>query len=384
MEEAVCGRESGLRSFVLSQIRTNGPIPFSRFMEWCLYHPEHGYYRGGRAKIGKDGDYYTSPSVHPLFGRVLARQLLQMSEVLGGKTFDVVEVGGGKGFLCQDILDWTEAHAPDLYHRMRYYLFETSPVFLKEQRDRLAGHDRKEKIRWVEGEKLKKEKDWLEGCILSNELVDAFPVHRVVLQHGEVRELYVTEKEGELSEQWGELSDRRILSYIDSLPFSLEEGQKAEVNLRALDWIEDAARSLRRGFILTIDYGFLDNDLYSPHRSEGTLLCYHRHQVSENALERPGEQDITAHVNFTSLIRKGEEVGLRFTGLVPQYRFLLRLGLLEEVESLGEGLPELEALQMRLSVKRLIEPETGMGEVFKVLIQHKGIETPGLDGLKDL
>jgi SAM-dependent MidA family methyltransferase len=384
MEEAVSGQESGLKNYVLSQIRAKGPIPFSQFMEWCLYHPEHGYYRGGKADIGKEGDYYTSPSVHALFGRVLARQFLQMSEVLGGETFDVVEMGGGKGFLCQDILDWTEENAPDLYRRMRYYLFETSPVFLEEQKGRLAGHDSKGKITWFEEVKLKDGKDWIEGCILSNELVDAFPVHRVALQHGKVRELYVTEKEGALEEQWGEPSDSRIISYMNSLPFSLEEGQVAEVNLRALDWMEEVARSLRRGFILTIDYGFRDNDLYSPHRSEGTLLCYHQHRVSGNPFERPGEQDITAHVNFTSLIRKGEEVGLMLTGLVPQYRFLLGLGLLEEVESLGRGLPELEALQMRLSIKHLVEPETGMGETFKVLIQHKGLEMPDLDGLRDL
>ncbi len=141
---------------------------------------------------------------------------------------------------------------------------------------------------------------------------------------------------------------------------------------------------MKRGFVLTIDYGYLAEELYAPHRREGTLLCYYRHRTSEDPYERLGEQDITSHVNFTGLIRKGEEVGLRLTGLVPQYQFLIGLGILQEMESLVEELSEIEGLRLRLSLKHLIEPETGMGEVFKVLIQHKGIDQPQLDGLRDL
>jgi SAM-dependent MidA family methyltransferase len=141
---------------------------------------------------------------------------------------------------------------------------------------------------------------------------------------------------------------------------------------------------LERGFVLTIDYGYLAEELYAPHRREGTLLCYYQHQASENPYERLGEQDITSHVNFTGLIRKGEEVGLRFAGLVPQYRFLIGLGILEQMETLGKELTELEGLKWRLSLKHLIEPELGMGEVFKVLVQHKGMDQPQLDGLRDL
>jgi SAM-dependent MidA family methyltransferase len=141
---------------------------------------------------------------------------------------------------------------------------------------------------------------------------------------------------------------------------------------------------LKKGFVLTIDYGYPAEELYAPYRKEGTLLCYHRHQTSDNFLEQLGEQDMTSHVNFTGLIRKGEEVGLRFTGLVPQYQFLMGLGLLREMESLGGALSEVDGLNLRLTVKHLIEPEAGMGEVFKVLIQHKGIENPRLDGLREL
>ena len=222
------------------------------------------------------------------------------------------------------------------------------------------------------------------GCFLSNELVDAFPVHRVIFDQGGLKEVYVTQEDGQLKEEQGEISDPGIAGYLKSMRITLQEGQKAEVNLKALEWMEKVSRSLRKGFVLTIDYGYPSEELYAPHRSEGTLLCYYKDQISNNPYERVGQQDMTSHVNFTSLIRKGEEVGLHFTGLVPQYRFLIGLGILQEMESSGQHLSEIDGLKLRLSLKHLIEPEAGMGETFKVLIQHKGIEKPQLDGLREL
>jgi SAM-dependent MidA family methyltransferase len=384
MEEEKGIQEERLRRFILSQIEKGGPIPFSQFMEWCLYHPEYGYYQSERPKIGRDGDYYTSPCVHPLFGSLIARQLSQMSEQLGVETFDVVEMGGGRGFLCEDVLQWARKNSSVFYQRLRYHLIETAPSFLKEQRERLSEYKKEGKIFWMDREALEEGKVQIEGCFLSNELVDAFPVHQVIFDHGKLKEIYVAQDHGQLKEQRGELSDSRIASYFQSMDITLQEDQRAEVNLKALDWMEKVAWCLKKGFILTIDYGYLAKELYGPHRREGTLLCYTQHQTSDNPYERLGQQDITSHVNFTSLIQKGEEVGLQFTGLVPQYQFLLALGLLQEMESLGREMPEMDALQLRLSLKHLIEPEMGMGEVFKVLIQHKGIDQPKLDGLREL
>ena len=384
MEKAGRGREEGLRGFILSEIAKKGPIPFSQFMEWCLYHPEYGYYRTEGAKIGREGDYYTSPCVHPLFGHLVAKQLFQMAEALGGGRFDVLEMGGGRGFLCEDILDWAKTNRSSFYHRLRYLLLETAPHLQKEQRERLSEQEREGRVCWIGPEEFRNGKVEIEGCLLSNELVDAFPVHRVVSDRGHLKEIYVTRREDRFEDWWGEPSDPMICGYLRSMDIVLQEGQKAEVNLEALTWIEIAGRSLKRGFILTIDYGYLSEELYAPHRREGTLLCYAQHRISEDPYERVGSQDITSHVNFTSLIRKGEEVGLRFTGLVPQYRFLIGLGFLQEMESLGEKGSEIDALRLRLSLKHLIEPEAGMGEIFKVLIQHKGIDKPALDGLRDL
>jgi SAM-dependent MidA family methyltransferase len=376
--------EKGLRAFVLSQIEERGPIPFFQFMEWCLYHPEFGYYRSGKTRIGRDGDYYTGPCVHPLFGQLIAKQLFQMAEILGNETFDVVEMGGGPGFLCMDILDWAKKSSPIFYERLRYYLIETAPYFLKEQQVRLSEHERAGKVFWLNLEGFGNGKVKIQGCFLSNELVDAFPVHRVVFDQGDLKEIYVTQQDGHLKEALGEPSDPRISDYFRSMNVALGEGQKAEVNLQALDWLEKVARCLKKGFVLTIDYGYLAEELYAPFRRDGTLLCYYHHEISENLFERLGEQDITSHVNFTGLIKRGEELDLHLTGLVSQSRFLIGLGILQEMEALERGLSEIDGLRLRLSLKHLIQPEAGMGEVFKVLIQHKGIERPLLDGLRDL
>jgi len=384
MEEEKRSRGEALKKFILSEIKKRGPIPFSQFMEWCLYHPDYGYYQSGGMNIGKNGDFYTSPCVHPIFGGLIAKQLSQMWDQTGGKTFDVIEQGGGRGFLCEDILQWVKRKVPSFYQHLRYYLLETSSFLIREQKERLAEYEKGGKVFWMDPATFEEGKNLIEGCFLSNELVDAFPVHRVVLDHGNLREIYVTEDAGQLKEELGDLSDSRIAPYFRSIDIVLEEGQRGEVNLEALDWMEKVAKCLKKGFVLTVDYGYCAKELYSPSRREGTLLCYAHHQTSDNPYERLGEQDITAHINFTSLIQKGEEVGLHFTGLAPQYRFLIALGFLQEMESLGREMAETDALRLRLSLKHLVEPEMGMGEVFKVLIQHKGIAEPKLDGLQEL
>jgi SAM-dependent MidA family methyltransferase len=374
----------GLRQFVLSKMNAEGPIPFSRFMEWCLYHPDYGYYQSERVKIGIEGDYYSSPCVHPLFGYLVGSQLAQMAEFVGGETFSVVEMGGGRGFLCKDILDWAKKKEPTFYDRLQCYLLEKAPLAVKDQRERLSPYEKEEKVFWRDPERFEEGMHGLDGCFLSNELVDAFPVHRVIRHEGTLREIYVTQRDDQFAEDSGDLSDPRIAAYLDSFGIALEEGQKAEVNLQALDWMEQVGRWLRRGFVITIDYGYLAAELYAPHRRDGTLLCYFQHRPCQDLYERLGEQDMTSHVNFSALIQKGEEVGLQLTGLVPQYRFLLALGILQEMESVGRAMTSLGALKLRLSLKHLIEPEIGMGEVFKVLIQHKGMPRPQLDGLRDL
>lgn len=384
MEETPGGRVGKLRQWIFSTLREKGPIPFSQWMAWCLYHPQYGYYRSEEVKIGKEGDYFTSPCIHPIFGGMVAKQIAQMAELVGEEQFTIVEIGSGRGYLCQDILDWAKKRAPHFYKKLQYRLVETNPYSVEEQKKRLCPYVEEGKVNWMEEKTDGQGREPIIGCILSNELIDAFPVHQVVVDKGQLKEIYVTVHEDQLKEILGEPSDPRLLSYFEWMSLSLEEGQRAEVNLKALDWVEEVASLLRKGFVVTIDYGYPAEELYAPHRRQGTLLCYHRHQASDNPYERLGEQDITAHVNFSALVKKGEEVGLQWTGLVSQNHFLLALGVLEELESLSADLSEFESLKMRLAFLHLIEPEKGMGELFKVLIQHKGIERPRLDGLRDL
>ncbi len=373
-----------LKTFIISRIRAEGPVTFARFMEWCLYHPLHGYYSSGAAGIGKDGDYYTAPCVHPLFGGMVAKQLSEMHRILGKATFTILEIGGGRGFLCQDILNWLKQHDPELYRCLDYTIMELSPSFRQEQQDRLAGEAAQGKVRWVPTDLLRLGRLSLEGCILSNELVDAFPVHRIRCEGGELQEILVYEEEGRFIERLGGLSDPALGRYFAALGINIAEGQTVEVNLRALAWLEEAASCLKQGFLLTIDYGCQAAELYAPWRRDGTLRCFFRHGLKDSPYENLGKQDITAHVNFTSLIRKGEEVGLHLAGLVPQNRFLLALGLLEAAAAATKDLSAVAGLQLRLSLKHLLDPERGMGEIFKVLIQQKGIEKPQLRGLRKL
>ncbi|MDP2267904.1 MAG: SAM-dependent methyltransferase [Deltaproteobacteria bacterium] len=373
-----------LRNFIIDRIRAAGPVTFARFMDWCLYHPVHGYYSSGAARIGKEGDFYTGPCVHPVFGSLVARQLCQMHEILGGEPFTILEVGAGRGFLGLDILAWIRRHDPECYRRLDYFIVELSPLFRREQRERLAQEVERGKVHWLSREDLIEQRFSLTGCILTNELVDAFPVHRLVGEEGALKEIYVDEQDGRFTERRGNLSDPLISAYFDALGIKLAVGQEAEIGLQAGQWLEEMGCILKRGFMMTIDYGCLAAELYDPGRRRGTLRCFYRHQLADSPYENVGRQDITAHVDFTSLIRKGNEIGLDFTGLVPQYRFLMAMGLLEEMAEISQDMSPVNSLQLRLSLKHLIDPELGMGEVFKVLIQHRGVDRPELRGLRAL
>ena len=370
-----------LKAIIFDRIRHQGSIPFSEFMELCLYHPVHGYYQTTREKIGKEGDYYTSPSVHPVFGRLLARQLKEMGDLVGGDPFWVVEAGAGRGTLAKDILDCLVEESPEFFGRVRYGIIERSPSFIEEQTMRLAPHEGK--VDWLDLEEVPDES--LQGCFVSNEFFDALPSHRVVVRNGTLREIYVTVENGVLCEVFEESSTLAVRQYLDNMEVRLVEGQQAEVNLEAIRWLDQVARVLCRGFLLTIDYGYLAEDLYAVDRRWGTLLCYYRHTCSEDPYAHIGLQDMTTHVNFTGLIKRGDSLGFHLAGLVPQYQFLLSLGFLEEIERLNvRDLPPQCALTERLAMKHLILPDGGMGDTFKVLIQHRGVGDIRLRGLRAL
>ncbi|HTY20108.1 MAG TPA: SAM-dependent methyltransferase [Geobacteraceae bacterium] len=367
-----------LRRLILDRIGEKGRITFADYMGSCLYEPGLGYYTSPGKRVGAEGDFYTSSNVHWAFGRLIAREIVRMWETMDSPPFfDIVEVGAGNGRLAVDILETIADLEPALYDKLRYRLVEAEPT-LREVQAALLG-DHCERCAWNTPEELAEGRLSISGCLLSNELIDSFPVHLVEMASEGLREVYVTAVDGEFAEILDLPSTPELEEYLVRLGIVLLPGQRAEINLEAGRWLARAARALNRGFVMTIDYGYPAEELYAPFRKNGTLLCYYRHRVEENPYIRVGRQDITSHVDFTSLIRRGEEAGLATVWFGEQYRFLLAAGLMEEITALETGAySEEDRRNCRLILKKLILPDGGMGDTFKVLIQAQGVNNPSL------
>ncbi len=349
-------------------------------MALCLYHPEHGYYTQARERTGVAGDYFTSPDLHPIFARLAARQAVEMWDLLGRPSpFSWVEMGAGRGLFAQDFLSWVKSVRPDFAMALEYVAIEPGPRQRDLLRERLTEKGLEGEVRRLENlEQLAP----ITGCFFSNELVDAFPVAVVTRAGGHLKEIYVAAQGDELREKLGPISDPAIAAAVARYANQLEEGCRVEVNLMAAQWMRSVAEKLSRGFVITVDYGDLAKYLYIQERPQGTLLAYRSHWPSQDVFATPGQADLTAHVNFSALIDAGNDAGLEFTGFTSQQRFLLALGEANEFADLYEpGSSEVENLKARLKLKRLIHPE-GMGNIFKVLVQHRGISSPQLTGLK--
>ena len=366
-----------LKSIITDIIREKGQITFSEYMDMALYHSVEGYYNSFREKIGKDGDYYTSSHVHPVFGQLIARQIHQMWNVLGKNAdFTVMEAGAGKGFLCCDILDYIKDQFPRFYESLTYGILEVSSHFALSQRELLEKHDHRDKVTWYTPDDFKKREFSFNGCYLSNELLDAFPVNIVRMEEDGLKEIYVTLRDDVFVEELGDLSTPALEQYFKNLDVQLDKGQRAEVNLNMLDWLKEINIAMGRGFVITIDYGYTAEELFAPYRRNGTLSCYYRHTVNHNPYTRLGYQDITAHVDFTTLMKTGEEIGLENIHYLEQYRFLMALGLLDIMADLEKKIymmSTVEYYREKLAMKNFLIPG-GMGVLFKVLLQQKGLE----------
>jgi len=364
-----------LRQKIADQIKTEGPISFETFMALALYDPEFGYYARPSANIGRTGDFYTSPHLHMIFGIMIGRQLEEMWEVMGRpERFRVVEMGAGMGHLAKDILDYIVTK--ELSAHIDYSIVELNPALREQQQTLLSGHAGK--IRWFSG---LGDIGTAAGCFLSNELLDALPVHLVV-KRDELMEVFVSlpeERDNEHVNAFTEVErpcNGTISAYLQDFSIDLRKGYKTEINLRIKDWLTEVSEKLERGFILTIDYGYSSAEYYSEERSAGTLLCYYKHQVNEDPYLHMGEQDITAHVNFSSVKKWGEELGLRTEGYCPQGTYLVSLGIDELITEMYGQSPELFEMA---KIKGLIFPQ-GMGASHQVMVQSKGIDGVKLRG----
>lgn len=368
---------ANLTSTIRDEIAARGPMTFARFMELALYHPQWGYYTAPEAaqRIGRGGDFYTSVSVGKLFGELLARQFAEMWEAMGNPAqFTVLELGAHRGQLASDVRVWAERERPDFAAALRYEARDygaASPAVaaVSDRRPFAAEEPPAVRDRRYSAEQIT-------GCIFSNELVDALPVHRIVRQGGEWLEQCIAVSGKQFTFVAAPLSNDELRDAIARLPLPDVDGYATEIHLEASRWMRRVAATLERGFVLTIDYGYAAEDYYAPHRKDGTLLCYHQHQASHDPLARVGEQDITAHVNFTALAEAGAAHGLKTLGFTDQGRFIT--GLLEQA---GEPLLATLGPKATAQLKTLLHPEL-MGRTFKAIVQQRGMDGTRLSGLK--
>lgn len=345
---------------IRQRISQRGAITFAEFMELALYHPGGYYSRDSR--IGAGGDYFTSPVLHPAFGALVAVQLEVMWDTLGRPSpFWIVEPGAGGGQLATDIQSFANAHMSEFAHAIRYIQVDRSPCPVPTD---LSNHP--SRLR-ASGLPL----DGITGCILSNELFDAFPAHRFRIADGQVQETYISlGSEGRFREEYGPPSTPRIADRLSSLPRQLPDGFRGEVNLGIGDWMNDAASALDRGYVLTIDYGYEANELYSDARARGTFQTYYKHVDGSSPYQRVGRQDMTAHVDFSALIAEGLNAGLRPVFLTTQAEFLKSLGFDTMLASLRESdlAHPVKAANLR-AMTELVKPDS-LGK-FRVLTQEK-------------
>jgi SAM-dependent MidA family methyltransferase len=421
-----------LRHIIEQEIAQRGPIPFSRYMELCLYHPELGYYSRNAEQFGKAGDFYTSSDVHAVFGRLLARQFEEMWRALGSPAeVEILELGAGRGLFAQDVLAWSEKKFPEFFHALHYSLAEQSPKL----RDRLRGvlerflesgkassvsedaaekHIHQRLMPWfpdVASGTVKaaisrgaaasfyaKEDKPVEGTsvapanamderalasevpviVFANEFFDALPVE-ILSQQGTLR---ISAQDGRFAETWVPSSPEE-LEFLDRYGVHPEPGERIEVPLVAYRYMARLAASVRKGMILAIDYGYTRQEQLAG-RHRGTLMAYRQHSATPNPYEAPGEQDLTAHVNFTALSSAAEQNGMQAQPLLTQSQFLMGIG---ESNQFADAFEDCRLAQERakvaLQLKHLVTP-AGMGESFQVLVATKDIALPLVEGLSGL
>lgn len=348
-------------------IAATGPITFADFMEQALYSLDGGYYTS-REVWGKEGDYVTTLDVSPLFATMLARQIFEMWTLLGSpKSFYLVEAGAGRGWLTEVIVKTIDESYPELSRALKVRVVEINRELHKRSSDGRTS--------WHESLAELKAEAPFTGCIYTNELLDALPFHRVVLEEGVLKELYVAydEAEGRFIDLRGEPSEG-VAECFEAAGVGrfLSEGFVAELSLKSGDWIKEATALIEKGFLITTDYGMATEELYFG-RPGGTLLCHYRHTLNEAPYERVGEQDITAHVDFSSVKRVGEEAGLQVAGFTSQRNFLMAHGILDELKEILEPtVDNVNDIMYNQKIKELILPG-GIGDTMKVLIQYKGL-----------
>lgn len=375
---------------IIKKIKDNPEckITFYEYMKMALYEKKLGYYMKDNSKIGKKADFYTSSSVGDVFARTLMKNFLELFiYVTDEKEYNFLEIGGGNGRFANDALNELKAKNKKIYDNFKYYMLEVSPFHKNLQYEKLLNH--LDKVIWINN--ISELPKHFKGIIFSNELIDSFPVHKVQQCSEELLEIYVTWDD--INEMFlevsGEISDSRIAEYFEKQKIQLKDKQIAEVNLDVFKWLDSINNVLEKGYILTIDYGYLAEVLYDDNRLAGTLMCYFNHKASVNPFQNIGEQDITSHVNFSALIDYSKSLGFINAYFNFQSNFLLNNGILDfftEFYLLSmetKGVINDCDLKTNRSIRQLIAPNE-MGETFKVLLIQKNIENSKYSFMKNI
>jgi SAM-dependent MidA family methyltransferase len=379
-----------LRQKIECEIGECGPIPFSRYMERCLFDPEHGYYSCHAGQFGKAGDFYTASDVHAVFGRLLARQFEEMWRTLGSPgEMEILELGPGRGLFAQDVLDWSERKFPELFRAVHYSLEESSRALRERLPETLRRHFGAGKASLVGAPSGPFEGPGADAIVrtlgpevplvvFANEFFDALPVE-VLSSEGELR---ISAENGRFLETWAPASEEE-LNFLDRYAVHPEAGERIEAPLIAQGYMSRIAAIVPRGFVIAIDYGYTRAEQLAG-RHRGTVMAFRRHCASTNPYEAPGEQDITAHVNLTALSAAAEQNRMAVERPLTQSQFLLGIGQTNQFADAFEPcqLPQ-ERAKIALQLKHLVSP-AGMGETFQVLVASKGVgaeEVANLSGL---
>ncbi len=349
-------------------------ITFAEYMDLVLYHPQQGYYASSADRISCGGDFLTSPHLAADFGEMLTIQLYQFWQILGSpRQFKIVEMGAGQGLLAAQILNYANRIYPDFFGSIDYLIIETAPAMIIAQQVSLKDLP----VRWCDWQDLINNS--IIGCFLSNELIDALPVHQVTVIDRQLQEIYVTfdDQNCLFRENIDQLSTDKLANYWQLNQINLGNGKypheyRTEVNLAALGWLEQVAQKLQRGYVLSIDYGYTADRYYNPIRTQGTLQCYFQHAYHNDPYLNIGHQDLTAHVDFTAVQNQGELLGLHTVGFMPQGMFLMALGLGDRIAAISTSGGDIQSLlRRRQQLHQLIDP-MGLGK-FGVLIQSQGL-----------
>jgi SAM-dependent MidA family methyltransferase len=371
-----------LREQIEQEIRQRGPIPFSRYMEICLYDPAQGYYSAHADQFGKAGDFYTSSDIHAVFGRLLARQFEEIWQALDRPPqIEILELGPGRGLFARDVLDWSNKKFPEFFAALTYTLQESSPALRAKLRDNLRGHIGAGKAVFLDRQApnmCRTLAPEIPLIVFANEFFDALPVE-ILSTRGK---LHITLENDRLQEIWfPPLAEE--LAFLDHYGVHPEADERIEVTIIAQSWIEQIARSIGRGVFLVIDYGYTRNEQLAG-RHRGTLIAYRQHSASPDPYQSPGEQDLTAHVNFTAIAAACEQGGMQVEKLLTQSQFLMGIGEKNQfADAFSECFIPQERAKVALQLKHLVTP-LGMGENFQVLIACRSVDPERIAALSGL